>query len=49
VPTPDALPLLEGVPDESRVVADFFDAFDWEGTALDPEAQSAEDFLNALD
>jgi hypothetical protein len=46
VPNPE---LLEGVEDEARVVAEFFDAFDWEGTAPDPEVQSAEDFLNALD
>jgi hypothetical protein len=36
------------VPDEARLVADFFADFDWEGTTLDPEAQSAEDFLRAL-
>lgn len=48
MPTLDAPRLLEGLPDGDRLVADYFDAFDWEGAAPDPEAQSAEDFLNAL-
>lgn len=48
MPAPEIPPLLEGVTDEARLVADFFDDFDWDGTALDPESQSAEDFLTAL-
>lgn len=48
MPPPDPRPVLVGVDEESLVVAAFFDAFDWEGRALDPEAQSAADFLGAL-
>ena len=48
MPAPDAaaLQLLEGV-DETQLVGDYFDGFDWEGRAADPD-QSAEDFLAAL-
>ena len=48
MPPPDAeaLQLLEGV-DETLLVGDYFDDFDWEGRAADPD-QSAEDFLSAL-
>ena len=41
-----ALPLLEGV-DETQLVGNYFDEFDWDGRAADPD-QSAEDFLSAL-
>lgn len=40
--------LLTGVADESQLVADYFQAFNWEGKTPDPEAQSAEAFLLAL-
>jgi hypothetical protein len=40
--------LLVGVEDEDQPVAEFFDAFDWEGRGHDAETLSAEDFLVAL-
>jgi hypothetical protein len=40
--------LLEGVADPSVPVADFFEAFDWEGQSLDADTLSAEDFLTSL-
>jgi hypothetical protein len=47
-PTPAPMPVLSGLADDSLPTGVYFDDFDWDGSALDAEALSAEDFLTSL-
>ncbi len=45
---PAAPGVVVGLPDDAGLVANYFEAFDWDGEGHDPDVLSAEDFLSAL-
>ena len=49
-PPPPPPPLLVGLSreEEQRSAGQYFEAFPWEGVRLDPEAMSAEEFLDGV-
>ena len=46
---PAPRPVVVGLSDERMPVAQYFDAFEWDGPGPDAERLSAEDFLSALE
>jgi hypothetical protein len=46
--SPEPRPIVVGLPDEQQSVANYFDAFQWEGAGPDAATLSAEAFLSAL-
>lgn len=49
MPAPEPRPVVVGLAEERVPVAQYFDAFEWEGSGPDATVLSAEDFFSAFE